>query len=279
MPSYVDLHLHTNCSDGSDSPQRVVERAAAWGLSAIAITDHDTVSGLAEAEKHARSRKIEFLPGTEISARLGEIETHIVGLGIDPACEALVDELNLLHEARSARVDAIIAKLNGLGIPLERGEVEAQAAPGSTLGRVHVARALKANGVIRYTQEGFDRFLRAGRRAHVANKMLSCRHAIDLIHEAGGVAVLAHPGVSPNTMKVLARLLELPFDGIEVYHTKHTPGQMTQFIQLALERDLLISGGSDCHGTATKSEPDMGKLYVPYQHFERIQDAIRNAKR
>ena len=166
------------------------------------------------------------------------------------------------------------AGIAGAYIRVDLDEVASQAANGGSVGRVHIARALEARGVTRTVQEGFDKYLRAGRKAYVPKEMITCREAISLIHAARGVAVLAHPGIGPSTWKILHRLVALPFDGIEVYHTKHTPDQVTQLTKLALERDLLISGGSDCHGTAVFPEPDMGKVRVPYNHFERIKDAL-----
>lgn len=278
MGAYADLHLHTCYSDSSDSPMRVVERAAELGLAAIAITDHDTIEGIEEAERAAKKHHIEFLPGVEISARYGQVEVHVVGLGINPRHSALTAALDTFREERSRRIDAILERLNALGVSLERAEIEAIAGRRGTLGRVHVARALMVKGAVRRVQEAFDKYLRSGRKAYVPKKMPTCRETIDLIHDAGGIVILAHPGVGKTVAKLAPRLIDLGFDGIEVYHTKHTPGHVTQFTQLALEKDLLISGGSDCHGTALNGEPDMGKVRLPYQHLERIKNALAAAR-
>jgi 3',5'-nucleoside bisphosphate phosphatase len=274
MVPYADLHLHTNHSDGSDSPSRVVERAAGMGFSAIAVTDHDAVTGVEEARARANALGLGFLSGVELSASYGRIEVHVVGLGIDVGHAPLRAALDRLREGRSVRTDRMLEQLKCCGIELSREEVEVQLADGGTLGRVHVARALKARGITKTVQEGFDRFIRSGRKAYVPKASLGCLDALALIHEAGGLAILAHPGVGATLPKIVARLLEMPFDGIEVFHTKHTPVQSKGFMQLAHERGLLVSGGSDCHGTATKREPEMGRVRLPIEYVERIQEAL-----
>lgn len=277
MDKWADLHLHTNHSDGSDAPGRVVERAAALGMSALAITDHDSVSAVHEAQATARQAGLEYLPGVELSTLYGQIEIHILGLGVHPQASTLLDTLSELHAARSKRVDTILERLNALSVPLTREEVEAQASGGeaTSLGRMHVAMALHAKGITRTVQQGFDRFIRRGRKAYIPKKTLSCRQAIDLIHEAGGLAFLAHPGVGTTLGKLILRLIgELPFDGIEVYHSKHTSGQAAQFLQIAQEHSLLVSGGSDCHGTATHPTPDMGRVRLPYRYYEAIRERV-----
>lgn len=274
MIPYADLHLHTNCSDGSDSPSRVIERAATLGFSAVAITDHDTVAGVAEAAQHATLLGLDYLAGVEISTSYGRLEVHVVGLGIAIDNVELRTALNNLKAARSSRTDRILAQLKECGIDLSREEVEAQAGETGTLGRVHIARALKHRGITKTVQEGFDRFIRSGRKAYVAKASLHCTEAIDLIHQAGGAAILAHPGVGASVPKMIARLLEMPFDGLEVFHTQHTPAQTKWLMQLAADRGLLISGGSDCHGTATKREPDMGKIRLPLEYVARIRETL-----
>jgi len=256
-------------------PECVVERALARGLAAIAVTDHDTIRGVEEAERAARFHGIEFLRATEISASFGRVEVHILGLGIDVRSGALGQALKRLTSDRATRVDRILERLKAAGVSLERTDVERQASTGTALGRVHIARALTERGITKTVQEGFDKFMRVGRKAYVPKKLLPCREALDLIHHAGGKAILAHPGVGRSVHKLLPEILAFPFDGIEVYHTEHTPGHVTLFTQVALERDLLISGGSDCHGTAFNKEPDMGKVLVPYHHFQRIKDALK----
>lgn len=274
----VDLHLHTSRSDGSDDPALVVSRAYDLNFAAIAITDHDTLAGLPEAADAAADIGIEFMPGVEISAAYGNTEVHVIGLGIDAGDQALTAALLALRNARQARVEKILDRLHTRGVELTRDEVQAQADKADALGRVHIARAMRARGLTKTVQEGFDRYIGRGKKAFVPKKTVSCAKAVDLIHGAGGLAFIAHPAVGNTVQSILARLLTLPFDGIEAYHTEHSPGHVTQFVQIARERHLLISGGSDCHGTAT-GKPDMGRVRVPYEHFEMIKKELTNRKK
>ncbi len=282
VSAYVDLHLHTSHSDGLDAPGTVVAQAAGLGFAAVAITDHDTVSGLAEAETAARKHGLKFLHGTEISSTFDGREVHVVGLGVRPDDPALLDVLKKLQEDRSVRADEIIRRLNKLGVPIRRSEVQARAGH-AAIGRLHIARELRALGITNTVQKAFEKYVGRGRSAFVAKTSLPCGETIGLIHASGGLAFLAHPGIGATTRNRLLRLLELPFDGIEAYHSKHTAGQVAAFAQVAQERGLLISGGSDYHGHAGTSQTELGeithaaelgKVHVPYAHFERIVEAL-----
>lgn len=271
----VDLHLHTNYSDGSDPPARVVQRAADCGLAAIAVTDHDTVAGVEEARAAAQRLSIEFVTGVEISGEEDGGEVHVTGLGIDPAESGLLGALDALMRARCARVEAILARLKEKGIGLELAESK-KAHEGGSLGRMHIAAELHARGITRSVQEGFDRFLNPGRAAYVPKQNMTIDEAIARIHGAGGLAFLAHPGLGRHTRRRLQALLSYPFDGIEAYHVVHSAGETAGFLELACEKKLLVAGGSDCHGTVKGNAPEMGKVRVPYEHFSRLMDALTN---
>lgn len=268
----VDLHLHTNHSDGSDSPARVVERAAGLGLAAIAITDHDTVSGVAEGAEVAERLGIELLPGVEISSKLGEGEVHILGLGVVPGPGPLMDALARQTEGRRSRAERMVARLNELGVPVERKNVEARTADG-VVGRMHVALEIMAIGCAETVQEAFDKYIKAGRPAYVPKDVIAIAEAVELIHSAKGLAFVAHPGLG-NLHQRLDRLLEYPFDGIEVYHSRHTPGHLKQFEDIVRSRGLLATGGSDCHGTIKGERSLMGSVRVPYEVYERMKAAL-----
>ncbi len=249
----------------------MVERAAELGIAALAIADHDTVSGVEEAREAAAAHGIEFLPATEVSSSFNNMEVHVVGLGVDPQAEVLQDALERQRQGRLHRADRIIEKLHVLGVPVCPERIAARTANGC-IGRMHIAQEIHELGFATTVQDAFDKYIGKGQKAFVRKPAMSCESAIRLIREAGGVAILAHPGIG-TVYRALDRVLRLPFDGIEAYHCKHSPGQVEQFTQLARERGYLISGGSDCHGQA-KRKPEMGNVRVPYDYFARLRDAL-----
>lgn len=270
---YIDFHLHTNQSDGSDSPERVVERAHECGLAAIAITDHDTLSGVPTARASASKLGIDLFNGIEISALYGKIEVHILGLGVALDCSSLNEALAEQREHRDRRIDQMLDKLNGLDVTLSRDDLDMPTDGGSP-GRMHLAKAIVAAGKAKTVQGAFDKYIKAGRPAYVPKSMVTCERAIELIHDAGGLAFIAHPGIGTNSRKLLPKLLHLSFDGLEAYHSRHSPGQIEEFLALADENGLLVTGGSDCHGTVKGQAPLMGKVRVPYSCYERMLDRI-----
>ncbi len=270
---YVDLHLHTHHSDGSDSPARVVQRAAALPIAAIALVDHDTVSGVIEGQQAAHAHGLGFLTGTEISARFESNEVHILGLGIDPLHPVLLGALEECVAARKERGLRMLERLRDLGIGLDENVLNARAA-GGAISRMHIAAELRNQGITKSTQEGFDRFLNTGRPAYVPKTLLPAPAAIELIHGAGGLSFLAHPGLSRSTRRLLPKLFALPFDGIEAYHVSHSKSDTGDFLAFAKARRLLVTGGSDCHG-AMKGAPEMGKVKTPVSCYETICAALK----
>lgn len=266
MRPWADLHTHTHYSDGADAPEEVAERAAKLGMSMWAVTDHDTTAGLAQAREAALSHGIRFLDGVEISAQFERHEVHVVGLGIDSSCPELQALLTRLETGRRTRAERIAAKLSKHGHSVDLDNLGANDA---ALGRMHIARSLHAQGVVKSVQEAFDRFLNPGRPAYVPKERATCMEALAAIHASGGLAFVAHPGIG-SLRKALPSLIVLPFDGIEAYHSKHSPGHTEGFITLAKEQGLLISGGSDCHGRAKGQRPDMGTVRMPLAYAEAI---------
>ncbi len=273
---WADLHLHSHYSDGADSPAEVVQRAEELGCSAIALTDHDTVAGVEEGAAAARRAGLVFFAGTEISAQYGKHEVHILGLGVDPAEPKLLAALNTVSAGRIRRAERIVERLRGLEIPITMEDVAKRAGSGA-MGRIHIAQELFAQGYCLTVQDAFDKFIGRGRKAFAPKPALTCDAAIQAIHGAGGAAFLAHPGVG-KTGRILTRLLQFPFDGIEAYHSKHTAGEISEYVEAAAAAGLLISGGSDCHGRAKNAPPEMGKVRLAWAHVSALQRALGEGK-
>ncbi len=253
MQSLIDLHTHSTASDGTYAPAAVVDLARENGLSAIALTDHDTVAGVAEAAARAKEVGIDFLPGIEISAEFPAPGTlHILGYGVDPLSPDLRSLTETLLAGRDNRNPRIVAKLNELGMAITMDEVEAEAA-GNVVGRPHIAAALMRKGHVKSIKEAFDKYLAQGAAAYFDKERLSPRQAIDRIRAAGGVAVLAHPVQLRTTNdaqldRVVKDLVDLGLSGIEVYHSDHDELMVRKVRELAKKYALLQTGGSDFHG-------------------------------
>jgi Predicted metal-dependent phosphoesterases (PHP family) len=274
VTSYVDLHMHSTASDGSRSPRDVVQAAKTAGLSAIALTDHDTVGGLAEAQAAGRELGVRVVNGIELSAVEGEAETHMLGLHLR---DTLVIERELagLRDMRERRGQHIVDKLIALGVMVTFDDVLAQAG-GGAVGRPHVARALVADGWATDVRDAFDRYLGAGKPAYVAKDQLEMAAAIAIIHAAGGLAVLAHPGPA-GTRERLTSLAALGLDGVEVRHPGHSPNDTNRLTALASQLGLLTSGGSDWHGAA-EGPRTIGMMNVPAEWLA-LQDARLTSQR
>jgi len=267
MP-FADLHLHTFFSDGTYSPEEMVERARGWGFSALSLTDHDTVEGCERTAAACALAEIEFITGTELTAQHEEHEIHILGYFLDTSHRGLLSEIEKFQAVRQNRIREIVARLNSLGIMLD-AETVLNLANCRSPGRPHVARALVQAGVCSGLDEAFERFLKKNRPAFVPKFKMSASVAIDLIHEAGGVAVLAHPGLN-HADQVIAPMAEAGLDGIECFHTKHSTSTAEHYLQIADELNLLVTGGSDCHGM-NKGKPLIGTIKLPYQHVEKLK--------
>jgi predicted metal-dependent phosphoesterase TrpH len=267
-PRFVDLHSHSTASDGANTPDAVVETAARAGLVAIALTDHDTLAGVAAAIEVGERLGVRVVPGVELSLMDGENEVHMLGLHIARVA-ALQDELEAVRDSRKERAERIVSKLNGLGVPVTLAAVLEQAG-GGAVGRPHIARALIAGGWVRDLREAFDRYLGAGRPANVEKRRISVADGIRLIHECGGLAVVAHPGADGRRERV-EPLVMLGLDGLEVKHPGHSAEDTLRIEALADHFGLVKSGGSDWHGAANGPRV-LGGMRVPASWLEQ-QDA------
>lgn len=277
--SRIDLHLHTTHSDGSFSTRDVMAFAKQAGLTALAITDHDIVEGIAEATAIGAELGIEVVPGVEISSRLGESELHILGYFLNWTDPLLAQRLSTLRDSRHTRNPKIVQRLNELGIPMTYEEVRALAGTES-VGRPHIARLLMEKNVVTSAKEAFDRYLANGRPAFVDRELPEPAEAVRWIREAGGVPVLAHPTwvrTSADGLRTLVRELKAAgLGGIEVHYSTHTPSQTTEYLELAKQCDLLITGGSDFHGV-TKPDIEVGIGRGQLKVSEKLLDPLRKA--
>lgn len=265
---FVDLHTHSTASDGARAPADVVVAAKAAGLTAFALTDHDTVAGIPDAQAAATQAGLRVVAGVELSAVEADFETHILGLHLSDVTE-LEHRLVALREMRRSRAARIVERLNRLGIAVTLEAVLTEAA-GGAVGRPHIARTLIAGGWAIDFKEAFDRFLGNGKMAYVPKDNLSLADAIALIHRAGGLAILAHPG-GLGTRDRVAALVAVGLDGLEVLHPSHSWSDSQRLDALAAEFDLVRSGGSDWHG-APDGARSLGMMRVPSEWLT-IQDA------
>jgi hypothetical protein len=269
----IDLHLHTTASDGRCSAGELVDRAAETRLTVLAVTDHDTTAASDEVRRLAAARGIDAVSGIEITALDNGRDLHILGYFLDPADDALDRFLASQRAARVARARAIADRLAALGLPIE---VEPLLAPASadsrrSIGRPLLARAMVDAGYVRDTREAFDRWLGAGCPAFVPRSGVAAEAVVRIIHEAGGLASLAHPGKMRREPPV-RQLAEAGLDAIEVFHPDHDAGLVDRYGQLARELGLLVTGGSDFHGDPAHGlEP--GSVTLPLVEFERLRRA------
>lgn len=265
--SYVDLHAHSTASDGSLRPADAVHTAHAAGLAAFALTDHDTLAGIPEAQAAADVCGLRLIPGVELSVHQGTEEVHLLGLHIRDVA-ALQERLEEFRGYRRTRAEAMVAKLNAHGVPVTFEAVLAEAA-GGAIGRPHVARALLAGGHVRDMREAFDRWLGAAKPAYVDKERLDIADGIRIIHDAGGIAVYAHPGSDGRREKV-EPLVAAGLDGIEVRHPSHSREDELRLASLAAFFGLVVSGGSDWHG-AMHGGRVLGAMQVPASWLD-LQD-------
>jgi len=270
---YVDLHVHTNASDGIFSPAEVVESAKHINLKAISITDHDTVEGYVQAEKLFRKTEIEPIPGVELSCYYNDADVHILGYLIDYTNPEFVKKIKVLRQDRYERGEEMVSKLNELGINLSMDTVKTIAGQ-SSVGRPHVADALLKEEFVQTYDEAFARYLGYHAPAYVPKKALSPEHGIDLIHLIGGVAVLAHPGTLKHD-EFFPDLVEMGLDGIEAYHSQHTSSNVQKYKNIAKKLGIIYTGGSDCHGPR-KGKILMGNQKVPYSVVEQLKEVKEN---
>jgi predicted metal-dependent phosphoesterase TrpH len=268
----IDLHMHTTASDGRLSPAELVARASSAGLTTISVTDHDTVAAIAEVTAAAAGAGIRVVTGIEVTAVDQGRDVHVLGYFIDPLSATLATVLEKQRALRVTRVREIAAKLAALGMPVDVDKVLV-ARPGSSVGRPQLARELVRGGHVASVQEAFDLWLGTGRPAFVERTGPSPAAIVDTIHDAGGIASLAHPGVTRRD-DLIAPLVQHGLDAIEAYHSDHTPEAQHTYLTMAKRIGTLVSGGSDFHGEETRRN-ELGVTTLPADAFAALQARAR----
>lgn len=268
MTSKIDLHTHTNYSDGYYSPDKLIKKVHNQGITVLSITDHDSTNGIAEAMDYANKFGIEIVPGVEISSDIRDTEVHILGYFIDPKNKELEHYLNFFREERFKRAVRIVKKLNILGLDITIDEVM-KFAKNSAVGRPHIAQALLEKGQVKSFFEAFYKYIGNHAPAYERKVHLSPQSAFKIINDAGGLSFIAHPGNMPEIL--IKELIDAGVDGIEVIHPSHSPEQVRFYRGIVNEYFLLESGGSDFHGGKREDDDNLGKYYTN----SKVIDAMR----
>jgi predicted metal-dependent phosphoesterase TrpH len=269
VEGFVDLHIHSTASDGMLPPEQVVAAAHAAGVKAIALTDHDTIAGVLRATAAGRINGVRVVPGVELSAHDGDREIHILALHVT-RLGLLESRLELFREGRHVRASRIVERLRGLGTTVTVGMVMEEAGD-AAVGRPHIARALIRAGSARDFRDAFDRYLGAGRPAFIAKDRLEVREAIAIAHDAGALAIWAHPGWECRRAR-LEPLVAMGLDGVEIRHPGHLAEDVNRLSALTDFFGLVPSGGSDWHGS-TEGPRTIGSMNIPAAWLEK-QDAL-----
>ena len=274
----IDLHLHTTASDGLLAPAVLVERAAAAGLTIIAVTDHDTVGGLPEAVDAGRTRAVRVIAGIEITAVEDGSDLHVLGYFIDAGSPSLAAFLREQREDRTRRVREMGERLRSLGLSVDVDALITAAHAGTrSIGRPAIADALVASGQAVDRTDAFNRLLGRGKPGFVPRRGTAAAAVIATIHAAGGIASVAHPGVTSSD-PLIERLAEQGLDAIEVWHTDHAPDQQRHYSMLADRLGLAKSGGSDFHGDGVHRAARLGGVLLPEPEFQRLEAAAKKRR-
>lgn len=265
----VDLHLHTSASDGSLTPEQLVNKAIKLEYDAISITDHDTVSGIEPAISAAAKTSLEVIPGIEINTDYKGEQVHILGYYINYNNKKLLNKLNELKKMRKKRAKKIVKKLNQLGIKLKFKDV-LKIAKSDVISRTHIATLLIKKDYVDSWEEAFDEYIGINSPAYVTRKKMTSVQAIKLIKKIGGKSVLAHPGLI-NKMDVIKEIIDMGIDGLEVFYYEHDPDQINKFKKISKKNNLIMTGGSDDHGPEKKDGMRLGKIRLNYNIVEQLK--------
>jgi hypothetical protein len=279
MDPCLDFHSHTNFSDGVLTPEELVAEALKRGLSYLAVTDHDQTGGVLPAQKAARGTSLEVIAGVEMSSMLEECTVHILGLFVDVNHEGFQNYLQKMTQARLHRGKKMIDQLVQAGLNLSFEDVLKVSQGGQegkvSIGRPHVAQVLIDRGFVQTRQEAFDRYLTQGKPGYVPYEKAKPQEAIYWIHQARGLAFLAHPKLI-RKQNLIAPIIEMGLDGLEVIHPEHSPNDIDQLDRLCTKKNLLRSGGSDFHGANLERKGVLGQMGVPLNFLSAMKAALND---
>ncbi len=267
----IDLHTHTTASDGTLTPQELVEEAKRQGVEALGITDHDTTEGLEKAQEAGERYDVEIIPGIEVNTDLDGTEVHLLGYFLDYQGGDIQETLQGIRNERLVRAWKIMERLKALGMEVSESSVM-DVAQGQSVCRPHIARALVEGGYCVSVKEAFDKYLKKGRKAYVPRNSLTPEEAIQLIGRSGGVPVLAHPGLVRRD-ELIPSLVDSGLQGLEVYYGRHTPEVTQHYLEMAAHYGLVQTGGSDFHGPTDGLHGSLGKLEMPEGILADLKDS------
>jgi len=274
MKKCADLHIHTHYSDSTSSPEEVVEQAYQQGLHCIAIADHDTIDGIQPTIEAAKKYDIEVVPAIELSSELQGKDIHILGYFLDYKNQDFVEKLGCMQNSRMERMEKMIFKLKGLGVDDIKFEEVCALAESKSVGRPHLAAIMQKKGWVKDIREAFNKYLANDAPAYVPKFNQTPEEAVKCIHKAGGLAVLAHPMLT-NVDQLIAGFARAGLDGLEVYYHCVSNTTVSFYEGLAKKYNLLMTGGSDAHGSA-KRHTYVGKVKVPYDLVEKLKEKIND---
>ncbi|MDP3980061.1 MAG: PHP domain-containing protein [Chlamydiota bacterium] len=266
----IDLHLHTTASDGTSTVEELLQDARDAGLAAIAITDHDNINAIDRAIEIGQDLGIEVITGIELSATFEDVEVHILGYLFDHQQPQLLEKLAEIQTGRMERLGAIIEKLQNLDVPIELEEVLELVGSGSP-GRLHIARVLCNKRIVKDIHEAFYLYLGYGKKAYIERALFSADDAIRMIRKSNGIPVIAHPA-SVHDSEFIRRMTHIGLLGIEAYYPSFSISTRTELTQLASALDLIVTGGSDCHGKARGPNKTIGTFKVPYELLQIMKE-------
>lgn len=265
----IDLHTHTTASDGLLPPERLLRLAKDAGVGILAVADHDTTDAVDTAAAEGRRLGVEVIPAVEINTDVDTTEVHVLGYYIDHRQPWFQEFLTRLRDGRVKRAARMVEKLNALGISITFERVRAIA--GGAVGRPHVARALIEAGVVKSTEEAFEKYIGRNGPAYIERMKVTPQEAVQIILKAGGIPVLAHPGWGVRE-EMIPPLVQGGLEGLEVYYPDHTPAMVTRFLEIAAQLHLLVTGGTDFHGGDLATRVGVGSQYVPVEAVERLKE-------